>query len=136
MPEYDHFPLIFGQSVYHLHYSMVRLVFHDGFFCVGLFNIQHIKNIVVNAGFNDGVFFGFSKMIDTKIVGNTHGPLQKFVFFLVIARPQVFNYFNKKILKNIFCQVFIFYQQADRSKDLGFVPVNQQVQGLGFAVDK
>jgi uncharacterized protein YegL len=67
-------------------------------------------------------------MIDTQVVGNTHGPTQELAFVVVPVVADGINDLDKHILKQVFGQVLVFYEEKNGSVNPVFIPVYQSFQ--------
>jgi hypothetical protein len=63
----------------------MALAIHHFMVGAGFREIKYFKNVTVLTCFNGGCTFYFSEMIDTHVVGNTHGPWQEFSFISIAA---------------------------------------------------
>jgi hypothetical protein len=109
MAKNDHFTLIFRKTIKHFTNTVVALTLHHFAFSAVFIKIDHFKNVFVITIFNGRCSFYFTEMIYTKIMGNSHGPWQKFTFFSIPSAAHCINNADKNILEDIFSKVFVLY---------------------------
>src|SRR5690606_35126675 len=97
--------------------------FHDHMLHIVIFTFDDIKYV---KGFCRRYLvdlFGFSEMIYTHIVCNTHRPLYKLTFVIIFIFPKCIDYLNKYFLKEVFSCLCIFDKKINGGINLILIPV-------------
>jgi hypothetical protein len=106
------------------------LIFDDLFFGIQLIVLDHGEDVEVIAAFKLGHPLVFPKVVNDKVMGNTHHPRQKFTFLAVRALFQGLDNLDKSVLEDVLCHIPIQNFGINKTGNSLVVPVDECLKGF------
>lgn len=106
----------------------VGLLAHEQLFDVVVVEFEGVDDVAVGTVGHDGHTVVSPVVVHDEVVGDSHHPMDKLVFFLVAARIDGGDDFEEGVLKNIVCHVLVLDHREDVAVHLGLVALEQDIE--------
>lgn len=133
--QYYHTALLGRQHFDEFSDIAVGLLTHDVLLHVFIVQFEGVNNVTVGTVGHNGHFAVASEMVHNKIVGNTHNPMDEFVFIFVVTRIEGGHHLEEGVLENVVGYVFVLNYGEDVTVYLGLITGKEYIETGTIAID-